>query len=131
MASEASRLEADHFKELVEVAITFKDLKNWFEKENIHTLELDSEMFLTLYSAFAQAESESTSQNVQMGMRAKMKRGEMNGIARIYGYVWNKETKELEINEEQAKIVRQVFDWYINGKGTQPIARLLNGQVVE
>lgn len=33
----------------------------YFEKENIHTLELDSEMFLTLYSAFAQAESESTS----------------------------------------------------------------------
>ena len=98
----------------------------YFEKENIHTLELDSEMFLTLYSAFAQAESESTSQNVKMGMRAKMKRGEMNGIARIYGYVWNKETKELEINEEQAKIVRKVFDWYINGKGTQTIARLLN-----
>lgn len=98
----------------------------YFEKENIHTLELDSEMFLTLYSAFAQAESESTSQNVKMGMRAKMKRGEMNGIARIYGYVWNKETKELEINEEQAKIVRQVFNWYINGKGTQMIARLLN-----
>ena len=98
----------------------------YFEKENIHTLELDSEMFLTLYSAFAQAESESTSQNVKMGMRAKMKRGEMNGIARIYGYIWNKETKELEINDEQAKIVRQVFNWYINGKGTQAIARLLN-----
>lgn len=62
----------------------------YFEKENIHTLKLDSEMFLTLYSAFAQAESESTSQNVKMGMRAKMKRGEMNGIARIYAYVWNK-----------------------------------------
>ena len=29
------KLEADHFRELVEVAITFKDLKNWFERENI------------------------------------------------------------------------------------------------
>ena len=47
----------------------------YFEKENIHTLELESEMFLTLFSAFAQAESESTSQNVKMGLRAKMKRG--------------------------------------------------------
>lgn len=47
----------------------------YFEKENIHTLYMDSEMFLTLYSAFAQAESESTSQNVRMGYRAKMKRG--------------------------------------------------------
>lgn len=34
------KLEADHFKELVEVAITFKDLKNWFEKENIHPEQL-------------------------------------------------------------------------------------------
>ena len=98
----------------------------YFEKENIHTLELDSEMFLTLYSAFAQAESESTSMNVKMGMRAKMKRGEMNGLARIYGYVWNKETKKLEINEEQAEIVRQVFNWYVSGKGTSAIAKMLN-----
>ena len=35
-------------------------------KKNIHTLELDSKIFLTLYSAFAQAESESTSMNVKM-----------------------------------------------------------------
>lgn len=34
------KLEADHFKDLVEVAITFKDLKNWFEKENIHPEQL-------------------------------------------------------------------------------------------
>ena len=43
----------------------------YFEKENIHTLDLDSEMFLTLYSAFAQAESESISQNVKMGIKQK------------------------------------------------------------
>ena len=47
------------------------DIDVYFEKENIHTLTMDSEMFLTLYSAFAQAESESTSQNVKMGYRAK------------------------------------------------------------
>lgn len=29
------KLEADNFKELVEVAITFKDLKAWFEREKI------------------------------------------------------------------------------------------------
>ncbi len=65
----------------------------YFEKENIHTLELDSEMFLTLYSTFAQAESESTSQNVTMGFRAKMKRGEVVGNLACYGFIWNKEKK--------------------------------------
>ncbi len=98
----------------------------YFEKENIHTLELDSEMFLTLYSAFAQAESESTSQNVTMGFRAKMKRGEIVGNPACYGFIWNKETKELEINEEQAKVIRDVFNWYIDGMGTRAIAQKLN-----
>lgn len=36
------KLEADNFRELVEVAITFKDLKGWFEKENIHPEELSA-----------------------------------------------------------------------------------------
>ena len=103
-----------------------KGVDVYFEKENIHTLNLDSEMFLTLYSAFAQAESESTSQNVKMGMRAKMKRGEMIGVGRLFGYVWNKETKELEVNEEQASVVREVFNLYISGKGSQAIAKILN-----
>jgi len=98
----------------------------YFEKENIHTLEMDSEMFLTLYSAFAQAESESTSMNVKLGVRAKMKRGEIINGSTCYGFDWNKETKELEINEEQAEIVRKVFNWYIDGLGTRKIARKLN-----
>ena len=82
----------------------------YFEKENLHTLDLDSEMFLTFYSAFAQGESESISQNVKLGLKAKMKRGEYIGFAECYGFNWNKQTKELEINEEQSEIVRQIFD---------------------
>lgn len=98
----------------------------YFEKENIHTLELDSEMFLTLYSAFAQAESESTSMNVKMGLNAKMKRGEPVGNQNCYGYIWNEQIKELEINEEQAEVVRLIFDLYISGLGGRTIARKLN-----
>ena len=98
----------------------------YFEKENIHTLELDSEMFLTLYSAFAQAESESTSMNVKMGLNAKMKRGEPVGNQNCFGYIWNEETKELEINEEQAEVVRLIFDLYVKGLGGRTIAHKLN-----
>ncbi|MDY4545055.1 MAG: recombinase family protein [Bacilli bacterium] len=98
----------------------------YFEKENIHTLELDSEMFLTLYSAFAQAESESTSMNVKMGLNAKMKRGEPVGNQNCYGFIWNEKTKELEINEEQAEVVRLIFDLYVKGLGGRTIAHKLN-----
>lgn len=103
-----------------------KNVDVFFEKENIHTLEMDSEMFLTLYSAFAQAESESLSQNVKMGLKAKMKRGEYVGNVGCYGYTWNKQTKQLEINEEEAKVIRQIFEWYISGIGAYTIAIKLN-----
>ena len=83
----------------------------YFEKENIHTLEL---------------ESESTSQNVKMGIKAMMKRGEFVGKAECYGYKWNKETKTLEVYEEQASVVRMIFNWYADGVGTRTIANRLN-----
>ena len=98
----------------------------YFEKENINTLDMDSEMFLTFYSAFAQAESESISMNIKLGYKAKMKRGEACGKADCYGFDWNKETQELEINEEQAEVVRKIFNWYINGKGVFIISKELN-----
>lgn len=43
----------------------------YFEKENIHTIDTESEMFLGLCSMFAQAESESISQNVKLGLNPK------------------------------------------------------------
>ena len=100
----------------------------YFEKENIHTLDLDSEMFLTLYSAFAQAESESTSQNVKMGMRAKMKRGEACGKMACYGFNWDKVNKELSVNEEEAKVVKKIFDLYLKGFGSSKICEILESE---
>ena len=101
-----------------------------FEKENIKTLDMDSEMFLTFYSAFAQAESESISQNIKLGIKAKMKRGEMANGAAPYGYVWNKQNKQLEIDEDQAEIVREVFNLYCSGKGAKTISKILNDRCV-
>lgn len=103
----------------------------FFEKENLHTMELESEMFLTFYSAFAQAESESTSQNVKMGLRAKFKRGEFTGRQGCYGYNWNKETKTLEINPEEAEVVKRIFNLYLSGKGTSAIAKILNSDGIK
>ena len=100
----------------------------YFEKENIHTINMDSEMFLTLYSAFAQAESESTSMNVKLGYRAKMKRGEPVGQAACYGYIWDTMNKKLIINEEEANIIRMIFNYYINGLGTTRIATELTNK---
>ncbi len=58
-----------------------------FEKENINTLNSDSEMLITMMGAFAQAESESISQNVIWGIRQAMREGKAKiQYKRLYAY---------------------------------------------
>ena len=97
----------------------------YFEKENIHTLDMNSEMWLTLYSAFAQGESESISTNIKLGLKAKMKEGKAVGFYGCYGLHWDKEKKEYVIIEHQAEVVRRIFQLYIDGVGTGRIAKIL------
>ena len=98
----------------------------FFEKENIHTLSMSNELFLALYSAFAQAESESISENMKAGLRYKMKRGEFVGQAQCYGLNWNKIEKEVEIDYNNSKIVLRIFNEYAVGLGTTLISNGLN-----
>ena len=80
----------------------------YFEKENIHTLGLSNELFLTLYSAFAQAESESISENVKAGVRMKMKRGGLVGKYAPFGYLYDKE-KDVIYPYEVREILLLIF----------------------
>ena len=58
-----------------------------FEKENINTLDSEGEMLITLLGAFAQAESESISQNVRWGIRQAMREGRAAvSYQNLYGY---------------------------------------------
>lgn len=44
----------------------------------------------------------------------------------VFGYTWNKETKSIEINAEEAKIINQIFEWYVYyGYGLREIAQKL------
>ena len=98
----------------------------YFEKENIHTLVLSNELFLTLYSAFAQAESESISENVKAGVRMKMKRGELVGKYAPYGFLYDKELNKLVIDESKKDIIIYIFEEYSKGVGFRTIALNLN-----
>lgn len=94
-----------------------------FEKENIDTSTMESEMQLSLLSALAQNEVESLSQNVKMGVQMKMSRGEMMGFNGCLGYDYDPETKSITINEEEAETVRLIYDLYLQGYGANTIAR--------
>lgn len=86
----------------------------------------NSEFVLTIFGALAQEESANTSKRVKFGKKMNAEKGRVPNI--VYGY--NKTIGDyfnLEINEEEAAIVRQIFHWYVyDGYGGAKIAILLN-----
>ena len=98
----------------------------YFEKENINTLNMDSEMLITMLGAFAQAESESISRNVAWGKRKAIQAGKVYvNFNRLYGYYLKKDGTPW-INEEQAEAVKFMFARYIAGDSTRIIALKLD-----
>jgi len=61
----------------------------------------------------------------RMGKEAKAKKGLTLG-SHPYGYTYNKETALLEINEEEASVVRWIFDLYLKGSSIRQIMAKLN-----
>ena len=70
-----------------------RNIAIFFEKENINTMDMNGEMLLTILSSMAQQEVESLSQNVKMGLKMKMKRGELIGFNGCLGYDYHPEDK--------------------------------------
>ena len=97
-----------------------------FEKENINTLETDTEMMLTIMSCFAQAESESISKNVSWGIRQSFKSGNVPmQYARLLGYRKGDDDKP-EIVPEEAEIVKEIYRLYLDGMSLNMIVDRLN-----
>lgn len=87
----------------------------YFEKENINTLDMDSEMLITMLGAFAQAESESISRNVAWGKRKAMLDGKVFvNFNQLYGYYLD-EDGSPGINEDEASVVRFMYSQYLYG----------------
>lgn len=95
-----------------------------FEKENIDTAYMSSEMLLALSGAQAQEESISISKNMRWSIERRMKNGTFIPSTAPYGYVL--EDKEFHIVEQEAEIVRLIFMSYLSGMGKKAIADMLN-----
>jgi len=96
----------------------------FFEKENIHSMSGDGELMLTILASFAQEESLSASENCKWRIQKRFEKGETVGFYGMYGYDFIK--GETVINQEQAEVIRQIFDWYNCGMGMAKIAAQLN-----
>ena len=82
----------------------------YFQADNINTLLPDSELRLTMMSSIAQDEVRRISERVKFGLKRAIENGVVLGNDRIWGY--KKDNGKLIIDEEQAKIVRTIFELY-------------------
>ena len=98
----------------------------YFEKENINTLTESSEFLVTLFSGFAQAESESLSKNVAWGKEKSAKAGNVHfQYKKMPGYRKG-EDGQPEIMPEEAAIVRRIYRRYLDGCTLGKIKRELD-----
>ncbi|MBQ9345709.1 MAG: recombinase family protein [Oscillibacter sp.] len=96
----------------------------YFEEDHIDSLTLTSELMVSVYSALAQEESASIGLNQRMSYQRRMERGEFITCYAPLGYRI-RDGKELEIVEEEAELVRWMFDSYLAGHGSEWIAEQL------
>ena len=96
----------------------------YFQSDNINTLLPDSELRLTILSSIAQEEVRKLSERVKFGFRRAIDKGTVLGNSSIWGYT--KSGGRLVIAEEEAEIVRKIFEMYAaEGKGIRAISACL------
>ncbi len=112
---------------------TIRELKSigvgvCFEEQHIDTSNMSGELLTAVFAAMAQRESQNISENMRWSYQVRMKGGTFLPAAVPFGYVLR--DRKIEIDEERADIVRQVFRNYLAGQSMEEIASRLNREGV-
>ena len=100
----------------------------YFEKENIFTFDSKGELLITIMSSLAQEESRSISENVTWGQRKRFADGKVSmPYKQFLGYEKGEDGTPT-INEEEAAIVRLIYQLFLEGKTPAGICRYLDAQ---
>jgi len=102
------------------------DIPVFFEKENINTASMESELMLSILSGMSESESVSISQNAKWSVQRRFKNGTFIIACPPYGYA--NVNGEMVVVPEQAVVVKRIFADTLAGKGTHIIARELNAE---
>ena len=88
----------------------------FFQNDNICTIDTDSELRLTIMSSIAADEVRKLSERVRWGHKRAIESGNVMGNSRIFGY--DKQDCKLTINEQEAPMIRLIFEMYATGKNS-------------
>lgn len=107
------------------------DVRVIFEQENLDTKDVESSLMISIIESLAQAENEARSDNIKWGIRQRAAQGTSKLYDRkCYGYR-HEENGKLIINEEQAVVVRKIFNWYLGGLSINGIIKELEKQRIK
>ncbi|MHA1949139.1 MAG: recombinase family protein [Candidatus Thorarchaeota archaeon] len=84
------------------------------------------ECVFNMMGNFAQMEQRMLVERVKLGLRRRWEQGKWKGGVPPYGYDYNLETERLEVNEEEAKVVRMMFKHYLRVKSIRMVTNYLN-----
>lgn len=113
-------------RELFRLGVSVK-----FEKENIDTGTLTSELMVSVSASLAQQESVSISQNLRIGWRRMMAAGEFVTTNPPLGYELANGCGLKEKDDGEADTVRWIFETYLKGISTREIARMLTEKKIK
>lgn len=100
------------------------DVTVLFEKENINTGTMDSELMLSILSGMAESESVFISQNSKWSIKKRFEKGTFVISYPPYGY--ENIDGEMVIDPLKAKVVERIYQEALAGLGTRAIAKGLN-----
>lgn len=112
-------------KDALEIAekLDFHNVQLISYSENIDTTTPGGKMFFTILSSVAEMERSTIIDRAKMGMVQRAKEGYYNG-GRVLGY--DSINKHLVINEEEAHIIRLIFDYAEQDLGYKAIVSRIN-----
>jgi len=96
-----------------------------FEQEVLDTADTDNDLMISIIESIAQAENESRSDNIKWGIKQRAAQGTSKLYKRkCYGY-FNDADGNLVIDDKEAKNVRMIFNFYLQGKSVVGIVKEL------
>lgn len=115
----------------------FAHLLEFFDKNNVTFVSVTQafntntsmgRLTLNILLSFAQFEREIISERTKDKMDAARKKGKWLGGRPLLGYDIDKEAKKLVVNKDEAKIIREIFDRYLQGNSLLKVAQTLNNK---
>ena len=108
-----------------------KGVEVFFEKENISSMDKTAELIFTMLSSIAQEESRSISENVRWGKQRSMEAGKVSLPYKTFLGYEKGEDGLPKVVEEQAAIVRRIYQRYLEGVSLTGIADELMADGIE